>query len=736
MAGNKKGKKQSSVQKRKPAKKIVPKAKPFQLFYNRNEEDPLKRIFWLVFGGMAVVMLVLSLSTGINGDDYFHHMYGEKLVNFYTSFGSDKEALFVEKGKMHNYGGILDIPATATNRIFGFEENTQAYNNVRHIYNTFFGALALLFTALIVTQVFGWKGGIITLVIMFLSPRFLGHAVMNPRDIPMAAGYAMGLYYIIKALKEMPAVSWRTGLGFSLGLMIMCGIRIGGILLIPYFILFTAVLLVLRNGTGSLFDFSKLYKHYKPVALFSLIGLVAGILFWPHGLVAPFKNIPQVLSTFSQYTTNIRLLFDGDMVWGADLSVATYVGKWIFASIPLAAMLGLVLALVFFKMISKERSLIAILLLLFTFLFPLIYVSTKDSTLYDGWRHLTFTYTALAAIAGIGWSALFEWMSKKSLNKYIAPALLALFSIQPLSFIANNPQHFYAYFNPLVGGMKGTFGEFEQDYWGLSVKAAFRWLEKEGLLEGGTLEDPVVISSNFPQNVKAYREEYGFRVKVAYNRLRQRFDDDWDYAIHVGRFIDGAHLRTGTWPSKRAIHTIRANGVVICAIYANEDKNAFKGQQAFRNKDYDNAINFFTKEVANYPNNEIAWSGLAESYRVKGISDKAKHAYEQVLRMNPERTDILNSLGILEMGQGQASAARNYFRKSIEINERDPYAWYYLASMEYQSKNYAGALTQIQKAIEFNPGFRRAYELMVQIYEGMGDKASASRVRQALNQSR
>ncbi len=42
---------------------------------------------------------------------------------------------------------------------------------------------------------------------MLASPRFIGHAMNNPKDIPFAAAYVFTLYYIVRFQAEAPRVS-------------------------------------------------------------------------------------------------------------------------------------------------------------------------------------------------------------------------------------------------------------------------------------------------------------------------------------------------------------------------------------------------------------------------------------------------------------------------------------------------------------------------------------------------
>ena len=47
----------------------------------------------------------------------------------------------------------------------------------------------------------GWLAGLLALLMIFLTPSFLGHSLMNPKDIPFATGYIMSLFFTYRLLK-------------------------------------------------------------------------------------------------------------------------------------------------------------------------------------------------------------------------------------------------------------------------------------------------------------------------------------------------------------------------------------------------------------------------------------------------------------------------------------------------------------------------------------------------------
>ncbi|NJK84314.1 MAG: hypothetical protein HC912_11555, partial [Saprospiraceae bacterium] len=215
----------------------------------------------------------------------------------------------------------------------------------------------------------------------------------------------------------------------------------------------------------------------------------------------------------------------------------------------------------------SDIRLFFLFMLLFAFLFPVLFVIAQGSTLYDGWRHLLFTYPPLVAFVALTWdTALAQFEQKKGILIALLVAMSAMM-IEPLIFIVRNPHYPYVYFNPIAGGIRSAYGEFETDYWGVSVKQGLDWMEQQGIVSEN-MTDTITVISNFSDALDKYaKKKYKGKVKTGYARFRQRYDLNWDYALFASRFVSGTHLKQGTWPPEdKTIHTIDANGVPLLAI--------------------------------------------------------------------------------------------------------------------------------------------------------------------------
>ena len=701
--------------------------------YKSENDAFLKKVFTGLLAVVLALTLLMAMDSGINADDEFQHDYSEKLVDYYLSFGTDTAALNIPKGNMHYYGGVFDILSGLTNRAMGYTWTDAGYHRVRHFYNALFGVLAMLFASLLAKEIAGWRAGILTLVFLFLSPRFLGHSLMNPKDIPFAAGYIMALYYMLLFFRNTVQPNWKFALGVVAGIGLAIGTRAGGMLLIAYLFMWAGLDYWVKNGLAAVFTEGKKTLRYAAWVLgIALAGYLLAVLFWPWAMQAPFKNPFEALGEFSKLGIKIRVLFKGENVM-SDQTSWDYPVQWIWRTIPLFALAGFAGAVALAKRLFREHAVLPVFMLFFASVFPVAYVIYKDSILHDGWRHLLFVYPAMVVLAALFWLKADAMLQNNKTGRYALYLVVALMAAEPALFIVRNHAYPYVYFNTLSGGLSGAFGNYETDYWGVSMKQAVEQLEEAGILHEG-MTDTVTVASSYSYLLQVYTNaKYGPHVQVRYQRFNKRYERPWDYGIFPSRYIKGPHLRAGTWPNSRTAFTVTANGVPLTAIEKGGGP-VFEAERFFSQQNWEAAASAYEQETSAYPDNELAWMKLAMAQINLGKFAEARHAADQMLRVAPENTSGLLYRAMAAMNLGDMAAAELDLQHSLKIEEDFGTAWYYLAVIKQQRNDLNGALQDLQKCIEVAPSFRAAYELAASIYEQQGNSEQARKLRQALGQ--
>ncbi|GIV30844.1 MAG: hypothetical protein KatS3mg029_0195 [Saprospiraceae bacterium] len=730
--------KRKAKTKKKPSAATRPSTPGFPSWLDRPDhsttaDDLLKKIF----AALAVVVLVLTLAmafnSGINADDEYQHDYSEKLVNYYLTLGADTAALYIPKGNMHYYGGVFDLLSGLTNRAMGLTWEDAGYHHVRHFYNAIFGFLAMLFASLLAGRLAGWRAAILTLIFLFLSPRFLGHSLMNPKDIPFAAGYIIAIYYMVVFFENMERPRWQAALGVVLGIGLAIGTRAGGMLLIAYLGMYAALDFWVRNGIGAVFsDGKKVWRYAGWTLGIAIAGYLLAVLFWPWALQAPLSRPFEALGEFSKLGVKIRVLFKGENVM-SDQTGWDYVPQWIFRTVPLFALAGFVGAVFMARRLFKQYAVLPVFMLFFAAIFPVVYVIYKESILHDGWRHLLFIYAPLVILSVLWWMQVEQLLVNNKTGRYALYAVVALMAAEPALFIARNTAYPYVYFNPLSGGISGAFGRFETDYWGLSMKQAVQKMEDAGILRPD-MTDTLDVASSYSYLLQVYtKKRYQGKVRASYQRFSNRYESEWDYGIFPSRYIKGAHLRAGTWPNSRTVITVDANGVPLTAVEKGGGA-VFEGERFFKQQNWDAAAEAFERETREHPDNELAWMKLSMAWLNAGKFAEARHAADQMLRVAPANTSGLLYRGMAALNLGDLNAAENDFYQCVKIESDFATAWYYLAIIKQRRNDLQGALQDLQKCIEASPQFRPAYELAASIYDQLGNAEQARRFRQAIGQ--
>jgi tetratricopeptide (TPR) repeat protein len=714
----------------RPVERIVQKAGSLEAYRPITWDDtnePIRKAFSIIALVGLVIMLFMALGSGINADEKFQYSYADKLMNYYGSMGKDTSALYVQEGIMHFYGGFFEITTSSVSKAIGYSQNDAGYYHVRHLFSALLGWLAIVFAALLARRIAGWQAGLITLILLLLSPRLIGESLMNPKDIPFAAGYAIALYFFVCLLQSLQAPKKAHMIGLAAGIGIALGTRAGGLLIFAYIGLFSLVDMYVRSRAGDTVPFM---RYVKTLGLPALAGYVIAILFWPWAMQNPLKAPFEALTQFTQYEIGIRVLFDGSNIM-SDAVPWHYPLTWIGLTIPLAALLGLLGGLVMvYKLVQKYQP-VPVLLVAFGSVFPLAYVIYSGSNLYDGWRHFTFVYPCIGIVAGLFWNELTVlWKENKSI-KYCILGFFALLLVDAAYFIGANYKLPYVYFNPLNGGTSGALGHYETDYWGVSIRQGVEWLEQQGILNDH-MDQPVVIASNMHFPLLKHTAKYGDKVIIKYMKYDRRCDDAWDYALYPSRFINGETLRKNNFPPDNAVHTITAGGAPILSILKDNGKNCALGMGSFKVSDFDAAIPYFEKETQNVPDNDIAWGYLSSAYLNTGKLEQAKAAAQKCLDLSPNDMQGNNMLGLYYVQMRDYTAAKAQFQNAVKREEQNATAWYYLALITSQQGDGNTALSYLEKCLKYAPNFKAAYDMAASIHDAMGNTQQAANIRQMM----
>lgn len=641
-----------------------------QIAPSGNGHPVFRTLFAASLISLLFFMPYISRDFGITADEEVQYYYGEYLLSYFTTLGADKQAQFCcpdspiahKPANLHYYGGFFDFVSAGVHHTFNFSDPFAT----RHAMNALFGFLAILFAALLARRFGGHPAAFLTIVLLVLTPRFFGHAMNNPKDIPFAAAYIFTAYFLFKAIARFPRPSRLDLFWLTIGIALSISIRVGGILLIAYTGFFGLVEVLgnkaLRNRIQK--DLVKYLKIGVPVVV---LGYFLGLLFWPYAHLNPIGNPMEALGKMAQFDTNIRLLFEGSYIMSNEVPWY-YILKYVLITAPLILLAGAILVpvVLFLKQYPQRQY----LLLLFILGFPVAYAIYQQSPLYDGMRHFLFILPPLAIISALSWVAIAR-MFKSKWAPLVVGVAVVLLCLLPIRWMAANHPHQTVYYNEVMGGVDKAFGNYETDYWYNSMwPLTQKLVANEGL---SRQSDTVRVVTNASFEVRKYFDRLGIPVAVQYakyqaednwigydaqrNREEKRFVD-WDYAMFISRFTELDELRN-YWPPRGSFLTETAENTVMSFVQKRRSKADIAGYSAFRQGNHATAVERFTAYLSADTSSAYIWYLLgAARYNLSDFTGAAD-AFEMSthLRPDPQNLQLYSLLGNAYMNTGQATRA-------------------------------------------------------------------------------
>ncbi len=613
-----------------------------------------------LFFAVAMLVLVLMVAVhndyGLTNDEPIHQAHGQVVLDYFRgtdsiaalspidSTGNIVSTFSKERNEnfrgMNFFGGFFDL---TVNYLHGFFPATDLYN-FRHLINALFGFLMFLFIGLTAKEINGWRTAVLAFAFAVLSPRLFGHSFANPKDIPFAALYIIGIYFIVRIVKTLPKIRLSDAVFMTLTITVAIDIRVSGLLLAAY--------LLLSVFAWWLLDFYRTRRIKAEESIFiavvSMAVVVAGYwgvrFLWPwaaNDFWGPVKVL-RAVSSFKVF--NAYEVFGGNWYNAWEIPWA-YAPVWIVIGSPVFITLGMFFIIpVYHRKLRGNLNLFLYSLLIFFTLFPVLYVIIKHSNIYNGIRHLLFVFTTLTVLSALAWEKIINYL-KPTAFYFTSILILVASLLQPLFWSIQAHPYEAMYFNPLTGGNKAVFGKYETDYWGISTKEAVEWIAQE--TDSIRLLKPVKIKMFYGdrEKVENYTRKYKNLQYIGGNP-----DTGWDYEIvyaSAGKFNKNL-IRF--WPPENTVYQVKAAGLPLCAVV----KSKYSG--------------LTLKEIAERFPSEQNYVNLSLKYYNEGDYVNAIKASKKVLEINPRNIYALNNIGAAANALKLYDIAYEYLTKALEIS--------------------------------------------------------------------
>lgn len=427
---------------------------------------------------LAVVCFILLKTFsdyGLSWDEAFRASGGEQKLAYYLALTQgDFEGAADLRSAGDTYPGLFDLSLALLRRVSSFDDVS-----VGHFWSSCFGLIGILGAMFLGRRLGGPWVGLLAGIFLALCPRYWGHMFINPKDIPFAATFIWGIWAICRTLTE-PNDKWiRSSLIFGLTAGACMSVRVGGLLLFCYAGLFLGLGTVWRWWEGERTLNTLMRRALRLMRWLLVAGAMAFLIlfaFWPSMHVNPFATTATTLGEVTHFNWQGMVLFQGELLSAAQIPW-NYLLVWLMISLPevwffilLSGLLMGVCACIANRSngLPSFVSAAPVLALSFMAVFPLAYILCKESTVYDGMRHILFILPIIAVILAC--------IANRVACSLRSPLRLVWWAIIVAGLLATIVQQLrlhpyqYIYFNRIAGGVQEASLKYDTDYWGTAYR--------------------------------------------------------------------------------------------------------------------------------------------------------------------------------------------------------------------------------------------------------------------------
>lgn len=534
------------------------------------------RLRWNVAAG-AVFLAVVGLGAatlgdyGLSWDEPLRFRGGDAKLAYYQALLSGESASPSEL-KGESYPGLFDLPLAAAHAALpGWGTRSRK----GHVWSFCFGLLGLLAAWRLTARLGGARAGFWALLLLATLPRYYGHMFFNPKDIPFAATYLLGVWALVALFQQVPRPAFVSFIGVGLAAGLAASARLAGVLILCYLALFA--LLHLRGALASGLRPGPNGRRGEGrgdggrwgvrLLITASVALLLLLLFWPMGHRNPFTQLAGALRAVQHYDWPGAVLMNGRF-FQADSLPIYYIPYWLWRTTPEVVIFVVGLACVAgsvrlhhwvtSRRLPADAQLFPPLLLLFAGLFPLLYLTLSRPVLYDGIRHFLFAIPPLVCVGALG----LDWLLRRieqSGRRLLVPLFQAgvamAVGVSVAEMVSLHPYE-YIYFNQLSGGLPGAQGHDETDYWGLAHREAAEFLNR--------LADHLD-----PSGTRTFKVHQRYTTWLLEEFLDARFEvsrgapEGADFAVAMTRCLFYRH-----YPDAKVVHLVHRQGVPLCYVFA------------------------------------------------------------------------------------------------------------------------------------------------------------------------
>ena len=425
-----------------------------------------KHVYIVAFSAIYLVAsLLLYKDFGVTYDEKVEYDAGKYLSAYLVTPTTLEYTTKLVNDKSDNIKYSHQLPLFSTySRVYPALLNIlnpSYYFEWFHLQNLVLGLFLFLFSYAILYLVYeDGRRAIVGPVLLFLTPAISGHIPANPKDIPFATIFLLGILliaYFMKYPKNKSVEILALGVVFG----IAQSMRIVGATLFVVHALFSIFQVV--TGKES---WAKTLLHSTLILMISLFIWVLSVPFLGTNF---FANLIYIVTESTEFQTwNHKILYMGDFL-SKERRPWHYLPVLLSLQLPLSVLLSLGSGL--FLIIRKKLrynvshpvSIISV-----TILINFIIYIVLHPVVYNGIRHFLYLAVCLVLLASFFLVDLYN--KAKTKQKFVLLSSVSIYLLFTLVRMIFLHPYEYIYYNELIGGLRGANKNFELDYWGAAYK--------------------------------------------------------------------------------------------------------------------------------------------------------------------------------------------------------------------------------------------------------------------------
>jgi hypothetical protein len=460
-----------------------------------------------VLGVVLVIGLATARDYGISIDEFYFQDYGPNALAWYASGFTDRGVFGFQDTAW--YGPWAQMLVAAVQALA-----PAGWLTIRHAITFTIGLAGIAALLPLARLTIGRWAGLIAIVLCLITGYLYGLLFFASIDTPFLAAMTWAtLAIVVMTRRDVP--SWRSTVVTGLLVGLAIGTRTGGVIAFAYLfgaLALSALELFVRRGRLAAPALAQIAMRFLAVIAIAAVTTYA---------VWPWLQIGNPLSQFKEAYLHFALIqlpmqFPS---WGRELSTGAlpwhYIPEQLLARLPELFIGLLIVALVagLAKLIAFARKSIAryarngirglaapalwitrsrgMLVVVAAAITPAAFIAVQHMTIYDGVRHVLFIIPMLALLAAWGCTQLMPIIRRMPKTAAALAALQLIVSVvrmvtlHPLEYVATNA---------FAGGLEGSYGRFELDFWSAAGTEAVRRLQQQ-------LQDEPLLRPSGPPRV-------------------------------------------------------------------------------------------------------------------------------------------------------------------------------------------------------------------------------------------